>query len=235
MGVSSFRRSLGRLPQSQLIPVCRLRSTSAYPSPVTASILHHLRSKTVRTTARCLASRGQLPTVIRRHECEGTRMVYTPALVLLWLFSGRGPPLLPRPVTTSARHLQTGYLVRIISPLVPLPHLSNVLLGLIAMPPSPTSLPPTQAPSIAPVLSMAKLPYPGMYVSPSFASRFFYCFLTYSNDTSATHSCRPHPVHWSQVLCSRRGRSWGVGHRRRFWYRCLCFYRGEWTCSSCGS
>ena len=49
---------------------------------------------------------------------------------------------------------------------IALPRLSYVLLDLIA-------IPPTQGPSIAPVLSMAKLSYTGMYVSASFVSRFF--------------------------------------------------------------
>ena len=70
----------------------------------------------------------------------------------------------------------------VISLLVHLPRLNYVLFDLIAIPPSPTSLRPIQSPSIVPVQSMAKLSYTGMYVSPSFVSRFFHCFLTYSND-----------------------------------------------------
>ena len=89
-------------------------------------------------------------------------MVYTFPLVLLWPFSRRGPPPPPpRPATTSIRCFQRCYLVRVLSPVVPLPHLTYVLLVTHTQPHSLTTLthspPPTHVPPAALVLSMTML------------------------------------------------------------------------------
>jgi len=72
--------------------------------------------------------------------------------------------LLPSPVSTSARCFQNGYLVRIyrtwslflIVSLYPRPSIS-LILDPLALPPLPRRPSPTQAPSAARMLSLAKL------------------------------------------------------------------------------
>ena len=110
--------------------------------------------------------------------------------------------------TTSARRSQTGYLVRVLSHLVPLRHVNYVLferpsliclsvgflsliLNLAALPPSPTRLSPTQAPLVAPMLPMAGLIMHQHVPIALFRShlptladtmlRFSHCISTYSN------------------------------------------------------
>ena len=119
--------------------------------------------------------------------------------------------MLPRPATTSARCSQIGFLVRILSYLVPLRHVSYVLfelpsficlsvrflsliLNLITPPPSPTSPSPTQAPLVIPMLPIHRHVLIAFcrFHFPTLAdtiSRFSHCIspLEYSNGALNSH------------------------------------------------
>src|SRR5258706_15495941 len=103
------------------------------------------------------------------------------------------PPLLPRPATSGARCIQTGYSVRTLPSIAPPPHVTypprdrcvsptsslSLTLDLIALPPLPTSPSPTQAPSERPycLWRSRACTCTDLYVSPSFVSQLANCGL----------------------------------------------------------